>query len=79
MAYVSSQARGHSEPQLPVYTTAITMQDPSHVCDLHHSSQQCQIPKRLSKARDPTHILRDTGQICFCCTTTGTPNWAYFK
>ena len=28
-----------SELQLPAYTTAITMPDPSHICDLHHSSQ----------------------------------------
>ena len=29
--------------QLLAYTTARAMQDPSHVCHLHHSSQQCQI------------------------------------
>ena len=28
------------ELQLAAYTTAIAMQDPSLVCDLHHSSQQ---------------------------------------
>ena len=27
-------------------------QDPSHICDLHHSSQQSQIPVPLSEARD---------------------------
>ena len=27
-----------SELQLPAYTTAISMQDPSHICDLYHSS-----------------------------------------
>ena len=29
-----------SELQLLAYATATAMQDPSHVCDLHHSSQQ---------------------------------------
>ena len=29
------------ELQLPAYTTATAMQDPSRVCDLHYSSRQC--------------------------------------
>ena len=29
-----------SELQLPAYTTAPEMPDPSHICDLHHSSRQ---------------------------------------
>ena len=36
-AYGGSQAGGLSELQLPAYTTAITMPDPSHICNLHHS------------------------------------------
>ena len=32
-----------SELQLPAYATATATSDPSHVCDLHHSSQQSQI------------------------------------
>ena len=63
------------ELQLPVYTTA--MQDPNRICDLHHSSQQCQIPDPLSEARDGTSILMDTSRIRFCCVTTGTPQ-VYF-
>ena len=43
-----------SELQLPVYTTATTMRDPNHICDLHCGSGQ------LSKARDRTRVLRDT-------------------
>ena len=31
-----------SELQLPAYSTATATQDPSHVCNIHHSSQQCQ-------------------------------------
>ena len=30
----------NSEPQPPAYATATAMPDLSHVCDLHHSSQQ---------------------------------------
>ena len=47
------------ELQLPVYTTAATTQDLSHVCDLHHSLWQHQILNPLSKARDKTRVLID--------------------
>ena len=33
-----------SELQLPVYTTATAMPDPSYICDLCHSSQQLPDP-----------------------------------
>ena len=59
------------ELQLPTYTRATAMQAPSHVCDLHHGSQQHRIPNPLSVARDGTHILVDASWIHFCCTTTG--------
>ena len=36
-----------SELQLPAYATATAKQDLSRVCDLHHSSWQCQILKSL--------------------------------
>ena len=36
------------------------MPDPSHICDLHHSSQQGQILNPLSEAKDRTCILMDT-------------------
>ena len=62
-----------SELQLPAYTTATETWDPSLVCDLHHSSRQCQILNPLSEARDRTHILTDPSQIRFCCATTETP------
>ena len=61
------------ELQLLAYTIATAMRDPSHICNLHHSSRQCQITDPLNKARDGTHILMDTSQICFHCTTMGTP------
>ena len=40
------------ELQLLAYTTATATQDPSRICDLHHSSWQCQTPNPLSEARD---------------------------
>ena len=53
-----------SELQLPAHATATAMQDPSHICNLHHSSQQCQILNPLSEARDWIHILMDPSWVC---------------
>ena len=52
--YEGSQAKGQSELQLPVYTTATATWDPSHVCDLYYSSWQCLILNSLSKAGGQT-------------------------
>ena len=60
-----------SELLLPTYTTARS--DPSHVCDLHHSSQQHWIFNPLSRARDRTQVLMDTSWVCYCWATMGTP------
>ena len=49
------------------------MPDPSHVCDLHHSSQQCQILNPLNEARDQGCNLMVPSQIRFRCITMGTP------
>ena len=68
-----------SELQLPTYTTATAMPDPSRVFDLHHRSWQCWVLNPLSEARDRTHIPMDTCEICFCCTTMGTPQDAFLK
>ena len=62
-----------SELYLPAYTTATATGNLSCICNLHHSSQQRQIPDPPTKAPDRTHILMDTHWICFYCTTTGTP------
>ena len=51
------------ELQLPAYTTATATWDLSHVCDLHHTSQQCQILNPLSEVRDQTHVLMDTSRV----------------
>ena len=52
---------------------ATARQDPSFICDWHHSSWQNQILNPLSEARDGTRILMDTSQIRFHCSTTGNP------
>ena len=41
-----------SELQLLACAIATAMPDLSHLCDLHHSSQQCQMLNPLSEARD---------------------------
>ena len=64
--------------QSPQPTPQPTAWDPSCVCDLHHSSQQCQILNPLSKAGDQTCNLIVSSQICFHCTTTGTPRMPLF-
>ena len=75
MAYRSSQARGRIKVTAvsPATATATATQDSSHVCDLYHSSWQCQIPDPLSEARDGNCSLIDTSWIHFRCATTGTP------
>ena len=52
-----------SELQLPDYVTATATPDPSHICNLHYSSQQCHILNPLSKARDQTRILMDISWV----------------
>ena len=65
------------ELQLPAYTIATASQDPSHVCDLYHSSQQCRILNLLSEARDWTpHPHRDNIRSLTQWTTIGTP-WVW--
>ena len=57
----------------PTDTTATATPNLSHVCDLHHSSQQHWMLNPLSSSRDGTRILMDTSWIRFCCATTGIP------
>ena len=54
-----------SELQLPAYATATATatQDPSCICDLHHSSWKHQIPNPLSEARYRTHNFMNTSQV----------------
>ena len=66
------------ELQLPAYATVTAMPDPSHVCDLHHSSQQCQILNPLSEVKDGTPNLMVPRWISFRCTMMGTPHGCFF-
>ena len=54
------------ELQLLAYTIATATQDPSHICNLHHSSWQCQIFNPLSEARDGSRVLMDPGRVHYC-------------
>ena len=51
------------ELQMLAYITGTAMQDPSCICDLHHSSWQHWILDPLSEARDWTQILMDTSRV----------------
>uniref|UniRef100_A0A8D2BZU1 Phospholipid-transporting ATPase n=1 Tax=Sus scrofa TaxID=9823 RepID=A0A8D2BZU1_PIG len=59
------QTAQHLENQLTLlaYARATAMQDPSRVCDLHHSSRQCWNPDPLSKGRDRTLNLMIPSRI----------------
>ena len=48
---------------LLAYATAIATQYLSCVCDLHHSSWQCQILNQLNKAGDQICVLMDTSGV----------------
>ena len=72
VAYGNSQAR--SRIRAAACATAIAMPDPSHMCDLHHSSRQCGILSPLSEARDGGHVLMDISWVHYHWATTGTQN-----
>ena len=76
--YGSSLVRGQIGAAAATYATATATRVSSHICDLHHSSWQCQILNPGSKARDQTQVLTDTSWICFCCTTMGTHSGGCF-
>ena len=61
-AYGGSEARG----QIRASAAGLATQDPSRICDLHHSSQQCWILNPLSEARDQIHLLMDISWVCYC-------------
>ena len=63
-----------SELQLSAYAmaTAIAMPDPSLIWDPHCSLQQHRILNPLSRARDRSHVLIDTSQVCYPWATIGT-------
>ena len=57
IAYESSQARGRTGAAAAGLPHKYSKKDPSHVCDLQHSSWQCRILNALSEARDRTCVL----------------------
>ena len=65
--------RVKSELQLPAYTTATAMPDPSHICDLRHSSRQRRILNPLSEARDLPTSSWILVRFLTCWATAGTP------
>ena len=60
------------ELQLPAYATGTAVPDPSHIFDLHGSSQQHEILNPQSEARDQTHILVDISGVHYWWDTMGT-------
>ena len=65
------------ELQLPAYTTATVTPDPSHICDLHHGSQQRWILNPLSRAKDQTRKLMVPRWIHFRCITRELPELVF--
>ena len=59
-AFGGSQVRGHIGAVAAGLHQSHSNPDPSHVCNLHHSSQQGRILNPLREARDPTCVIRDT-------------------
>jgi len=62
-----------SELQLLAYAIATATPDLSHVCNLHHSSQQRWIFNPPIETRNRTCNLMVPSWICFRCATMGTP------
>ena len=73
MAFGGSQAGVQSELLPLAYTTTTSVPYLSHVFDLPHSSQQCQIHNPLSMARDQAQNLMVPTRIHFLCAMMGTP------
>ena len=68
-----------SELELLAYTTATATWDPSHVCNLHHSSRQRRIlnPLRVRPGIEPTTSWFLVRFVDYCATT-GTPVFFFF-
>ena len=77
VAYGSSQAKGQIGAAAAGYTTATAMPDPSHFCNLHHSSWQCRILNPLSKAKDWTCIFMGASQIHFWLAANGSSCFSF--
>ena len=62
-----------SELELPAYPTAAATRDPSHICNLHHSSQGCWILNQLSEGSKWTRTLMDPSRVHYCWAKMGIP------
>ena len=76
VTYGSFQARGHIGAAGASYTIATATQDPSRVCNLHHSLCQCLILNPLREAEVRTHILMNSSWVGYRWATTWTPFFA---
>ena len=77
-AYGESQARGPIGAAVPATATATATQDPSRVCHLHYSSQQCWSLNPLREARDWTRNPMVPSRIRFHWATMGIPQIILF-
>jgi len=59
--------------QLLAYDTPTATPDPSHICNLHHSSQQHWILKPLSEASNQNWVLTDTSRVHYHWARMATP------
>ena len=74
LAYRSSWARGRIRAAIAsLHHSHSKTQDPSRICDLHHSSWQGRILNPLNKTRDRTCNLMVPSRVRFHCATTGKP------
>ena len=67
-----------SEPQQPAYVIATATRDPSLICNLHHSSQQCRILNPLRPGMEPASSWILVG---FISTTPQweLPRWSFYS
>ena len=75
VAYGGSQAGGRIRAIAPATAAATATQDPSHVCDLHHSSGPRQILNPLNEVRDGTQSLMVPSQIVSTAPPRELPNF----
>ena len=66
------------ELQLPAYAIATAMWDPSCLCNLYQSSQQCWILNPLSETRDRTCILMNTSWVFNLLSHSGNSGYHIF-
>ena len=67
------------ELQLLASATATAMHDPSHICNLHHSSVQRWILNPRNEARDQNRIFMDTSRVHYRFAKTGNSLFVAFK